>query len=393
MDQPLDDPLAVLVERLAGLEVEEADQVDEQEGGQEREQHRRRARHRPRAAGRAGRRRTRQRNPSAVRSARKTEPATFHCTFAKVAQKTAARKKNGTRRALASQSRLQSSSASSSTRACRESARRCSSVRWPSLQLPGPPARVQAQQRLADPLHVVGRDDDARARLAHELGGGAVGGHGGQDRPLGGQVLEDLPARDDPPAAAASGSSSRFASESRWSSSARRCGSVVEQLEPVAEAELRDPLPVGRAEVADEARDDVVEAGLGERGQERARVALAEEAARVRDPEALAGLVLEPGEVVEVASRSGSRAPGRPGRSRGPRRRWTRRPRRPRRRRRATSRDDALERLLLRLHGLPLEAAVGVRDQRVALVGDPRDPGQPLDRGADQVQRDAAGSS
>jgi hypothetical protein len=37
------------------------------------------------------------RKPRAVRSARKTEPATLHCTFAKVAQKTAARKKNGTR--------------------------------------------------------------------------------------------------------------------------------------------------------------------------------------------------------------------------------------------------------------------------------------------------------
>ena len=47
VDQPLDDSLAVLVEGLTRLEVEEADQVDEQEGGQEGEQHRGRPRHRP----------------------------------------------------------------------------------------------------------------------------------------------------------------------------------------------------------------------------------------------------------------------------------------------------------------------------------------------------------
>jgi len=48
---------------------------------------------------------------------------------------------------------------------------------------------------------------------------------------------------------------------------------------------------------------------------------------------------------------------------------------------------DALERLLLRLDGLAVEAAVGVLDEGVALVGDPLDARQPLDRRADQVQR------
>ena len=46
------------------------------------------------------------------------------------------------------------------------------------------------------------------------------------------------------------------------------------------------PLAVGGAEVADEARDDAVDPR--ERGQERPRVALAEERAGVRDPEPLA---------------------------------------------------------------------------------------------------------
>ena len=83
MDQPLDDPLPVLVEGLAGLEVEEADQVDEQEGGEE-------ARAAPPPCAAPARPPAEpveayaKRNPSAIRSARKIEPATLHCTFAKV---------------------------------------------------------------------------------------------------------------------------------------------------------------------------------------------------------------------------------------------------------------------------------------------------------------------
>ena len=146
---------------------------------------------------------------------------------------------------------------------------------------------------------------------------------------------------------------------------------VVEQLEPVAEVELLHPLAVDRAEVADEARDHVVEAGGGERGQERARVALAEEAAGVGDPEAVAGAVLEPGEVVEVAPvRDHAHRAGRVVGADLVRDRLR-------------DRDDPvgvvgdephdpLERLLLRLDRLAVEAAVGVLDERVALVGDPQ---------------------
>src|SRR5581483_2679817 len=68
--------------------------------------------------------------------------------------------------------------------------------------------------------------------------------------------------------------------------------------EPVAELEALRPLAVGGAEVADESGDDAVDPR--KRGEERARVALAEERAGVRDPEALAAAVLEAGEVVEV---------------------------------------------------------------------------------------------
>ena len=162
---------------------------------------------------------------------------------------------------------------------------------------------------------------------------------------------------------------------------------VVEQLEPVAEVELLHPLAVDRAEVADEARDHVFEPGGGERREERAWVALAEEAARVRDPEAVGRVVLEPDEVVEVAPvrdhahRAGRVVGADLVRDRvrdgddpvGPVR---------------DQAHHALERLLPGLDGLALEAAVGVLDERVALVGDPRHAGQPLDRGADQVHRE-----
>src|SRR6185437_3100325 len=49
---------------------------------------------------------------------------------------------------------------------------------------------------------------------------------------------------------------------------------------------------------------------------------------------------------------------------------------------------DLLERLLLGLHRLPLEAAVGVLHEGVALVGHPRHAGQALDPRADQVHRE-----
>ena len=77
---------------------------------------------------------------------------------------------------------------------------------------------------------------------------------------------------------------------------------VRDQLEPVAERARLRPLPVGGAEVAEEADDHVVEARLLERGQERPRVALAEERAGVREAEAIATGGARAGEVVEVGA-------------------------------------------------------------------------------------------
>ena len=120
--------------------------------------------------------------------------------------------------------RLRSSSASSSTRVSRASRRRVSGSS-------GVPSSSPARQRAWRPssasriaADVVGRRDDAGAGLADQLGGGTVGRDDGEDRPLGGEVLEHLPGEDASPRPPASGISSSSASESRCSSSERRRG-------------------------------------------------------------------------------------------------------------------------------------------------------------------------
>ncbi len=153
---------------------------------------------------------------------------------------------------------------------------------------------------------------------------------------------------------------------------------------PVAEAERLRVLAVGGAEVAGEADDDVLEARLGERAEERLRVALAVEVAGVRDPEAVARVVLEAREVVEVAAVRdrhdlalrlerarllGDRVGGGDDRV-GLRRDELR---------------DAADGLLLQLREPRLVAApVRMRRERVAEVGDPRraaSPASPPRRG------------
>ena len=155
-------------------------------------------------------------------------------------------------------------------------------------------------------------------------------------------------------------------------------------LEPVAEPEPARPLAVGRAEVPHEARDDI-RIGSGERLEDRPRSAFAEEAARVRESEAVARCVLEPGEVLEVRTvrdrldASGTEraqlVPDRRGYGRDGVR---------------VARDqpgDALSRGLLRADESGFDASVRVRGDRVAQVGDPAGAGGALDRGTDEVNR------
>ena len=93
-----------------------------------------------------------------------------------------------------------------------------------------------------------GGDDDARARVAHELGRGAVGRDDGEDRPLRREVLEDLPGQD--ALAAAAGlrdqQQQRLGVALQLERAAAR--DVAEQLDAVAEAELLHELAIGSRE-------------------------------------------------------------------------------------------------------------------------------------------------
>ena len=157
----------------------------------------------------ASRSRDEETRKSAVRmSESATTPATAQCSFegdredggeeepvARPAREDArapASARTATRRLTAS---ARSRSASSSARAGARGARGVRGSR-PRGSAAGPEAAVQLLERRARALRVVGRGDDAGARLADEAGRRAVGRHGGQDRALGGEVLEHLPRQD-----------------------------------------------------------------------------------------------------------------------------------------------------------------------------------------------------
>ena len=283
--------------------------------------------------------------------------------------------------------RLLSRSASSSTRPPRARRLRHSSESGVPSRLPACQRRWRSSSASRKCVHVVGWNHDAGSRVAHELRGRAVGRDGGEDRPLGREVLEDLPGQDAPAAAARlrDQEEQRLGVPLQLERAAAR--DVAEQLDAVAETERLGVLAVGGAEVAGEAGDDVVEAGVRECAQERLRVALAVEVARVRDPEAVARVVLEAREVVEVGAVRdrddlalrlqrthllGDRVGHRDDRVRL----------------RGDEPPHPAGGLLLQPRELRLVAApMRMRGERVAEVGDPRSAGRPLHRGAEQVER------
>src|SRR5439155_1891483 len=132
--------------------------------------------------------------------------------------------------------------------------------------------------------------------------GGAGRRHGGEDRPLGGEVLEDLPRQNRCPSLARL----RQEQEQRLGvalvSERAPAGAERQQLEAVAELQRLGPLAIARRELADEAADHALEPRLLESCQERPGVPLAEEAARVGDPETVAGMVGQTLEVVIVGA-------------------------------------------------------------------------------------------
>src|SRR5207302_4036982 len=156
---------------------------------------------------------------------------------------------------------------------------------------------------------------------------------------------------------------------------------------PVAEAERLGVLAVSGAKVAGEADDHVVETRLSQSLEERLRVALAVKVSRVSDPEPTALVVLEAGEVVEVAAvGDGDHLPLRPEAAHLLGDRVGRRDDRVRLRS-DEPRDTADGRLFqpgeLRL----VTAPVRTGGERIAEVGDPRGARRALDRGTDEVER------
>ena len=154
----------------------------------------------------------------------------------------------------------------------------------------GSPARPRAPRRCPAPV--------SRMSSAAAPSGGTTREH----RPLGGEVLEHLPGEDAAAAAARLGDEQQQRVGLALQAQRSPPRHVVDQLDAVAEPEALHELAVAGPEVAEEAHGHVLEPGVGERAQERLRVALAEERARMREPEAVAAHVLEPREVVEVAA-------------------------------------------------------------------------------------------
>src|SRR5262249_28902446 len=171
-----------------------------------------------------------------------------------------------------------------------------------AVERPRLPRAVKLGERRNQRRDVIWRGDNAGARLADQLGGGALGRDGCENRPLGREILEHLPREDALPAPARR----RNEQEQRVRVALQRKRLAARSIgmgpEPVTGPERPGPLAVGNAEVPDEARDDVLEPRLRERLQERPRVAFPEEAPGMGDAEAVGAAVLEPGEVVEVGA-------------------------------------------------------------------------------------------
>ena len=194
-----------------------------------------------------------------------------------------------------------SSSAYSRARVRRESLSRHSGESGVSSSLPARHCSSSSRERGRHPVDVVRGDDGAGAGAADERRGLPVGRHHGEDRALGREVLEDLAREHAAPAAVVLRDEEQEGVRVALEREHLFPGAVRDDLDAVAEPEPVRIVLVGRREAADEAGDHVA-VRLRQGVQERPGVAASEEAAGVRDAQALPGPVLEPVEVLEVAS-------------------------------------------------------------------------------------------
>ncbi len=254
MEDELDHPLGPLRERGRRLEVEEAEQVDGEEGEEERERHR----------GRAGEPAVEPLEPPEGEG--NEEERRQHVGQREVAADVPVELLEGDRgdgreeqrvdeRLAAGQHSDLRSPAVSSTRVERASSWRHFSDRGTSGR-PSPAKRRWSSSSASRMASTSSGGTTMPAPVSRiRVGGGAVRGHRGEDRPSRRDVLEHL-AREHPLATAARvGDQEQQRLGVALESERRRAGRVRDQLEPVAEAELGRPFAVGAAEVAEEAGD------------------------------------------------------------------------------------------------------------------------------------------
>ena len=194
-----------------------------------------------------------------------------------------------------------------------------------------------------------------------------------------------LPERTPFPRPSASGMRRRSASESRWSASDSERGAYgISSSRSPSSSPSAHSRSASRKSPRKRRHD--VEPRVGERLEERPRVAPPEEAAGVREPEPLGRRPLEPHDVVEVAAVRDRH--DRPARAERPRLLGDRlRDARDRVGARGDELRDTSVRRRLRLGRHGVGAAMGVRDERVAEIGDPACARRAGDRRGDEVRR------
>ena len=254
-----------------------------------------------------------------------------------------------------------------------------------AVECAGRPAFMKRAKCLGERLGIVRCGDDAGAGLTDERSRSSVGWDGSEDRPFGGEVLEDLSREH------AFAPSVRLGDQEQ-----QRLGVPLQlerpppgcernQLQPVTKTERVRPLAVGSTEVADEASDQV-EVRAGQRGEKRPRVAAAEEAPGMGDAKARDLPMCEAGKVVEIAA-VGDR---RDGRARSERSRLVGNRLRCGHDRVGTPSDEpgnGTACLLLRFERRRIRTAVGMGLQRIAKIGHPPRTRQTLDRSSDEMDR------